>query len=186
MAKSIGREAEAFARLLLQTVERLAAGGGWVRARAALDQTVAAHPHHPYVASIEAKPARRIGLSAVAERIRAAEFPHLERRKAGLRRNAPVFYRIGRPVVELELNLPFLTPASHPLVTRHRASDAASGGSARRAALIDPPAKAPWRRRLLRRPVVEAGPVRRWWTRLYTIVTAIAAAATRRATQRGR
>jgi hypothetical protein len=96
MGWSLARDAEDFAQLILRTVERLGQDGGWVPAGQALEQTLAEHPEHAYVAKLRAKPARRIGLSTITERVRAAKFPHLERRKAGIRRNAPVFYRIAR------------------------------------------------------------------------------------------
>jgi hypothetical protein len=153
MAQPIARDAEDFARLLLQTVERLGADGEWVPARTAFERAAADHPGHPYLGHIAAKPGRRIGLSAIAERLRAAEFAHIERRKAGTRRNAPVLYRVGRAGMELGLQLPHDVPARHPLVSR-RAVEAQieRGGSARRVALGAPPAKSPWRRRLLLRP----------------------------------
>ena len=85
MARSSARDAENFARLLFETVERLGASGEWVPARQAFAQTVADHPEHPYALHLDAKPARRTGLATVAERLRAAEFPSIERRKAGRR-----------------------------------------------------------------------------------------------------
>jgi hypothetical protein len=153
MAQSLARDAEDFARLMLQTIERLAHDGGWVRGRAAFEQTVADHPDHAYIARIRAKPAGRISLSAAAERVRAAEFPHLERRKVGTRRNAPVAYRIGRPGPGLDLPLPRDVAPSHPLVVRRRAAKPIPGKpvSARRAAMTEPPPRSPWRRRLRRR-----------------------------------
>ena len=96
MARSLARDAEDFARLMLQTIERLSQDGSWIRATDAFEQALSDHPDHAYVAQLRAKPTRRIGLSAVVERVRMAEFPHIERRKAGNRRNAPVFYRIAR------------------------------------------------------------------------------------------
>lgn len=152
MAQPIARDAQDFARLMLRTVERLGAGGEWVAARAAFERAAADHPEHPYLGHIAAKPGRQIGLSAIAERLRAAEFAHIERRKAGTRRNAPVLYRIGRAAMELGLQLPHPAPARHPLVSRRAVEvQIERGGSARRVALSEPPAKSPWRRRLLRR-----------------------------------
>jgi hypothetical protein len=181
MAQSLARDAEDFARLMLQTIERLAHDGGWVRGRAAFEQTVAEHPRHAYVARIRARPAGRISLSAAAERVRAAEFPHLERRKVGTRRNAPVMYRIGRPDPGLDLRLPRDIAPSHPLVVQRHA-EAARPVSARRAALTKALPKSPWRRRLRRRgsasgralATVSWSP-RRWWERLRTLVRALAA-----------
>ena len=185
MARSLARDAEDFARLMLQTVERLGQDGGWVRAREAFEQTVADHPDHVYVAQVKAKPARRIGLFAAAERLRTAEFAHLERRKVGTQRNAPVLYRIARPDPGLDLQLPHEIAPSHPLLIKRRAGGAARGQavSARRAALTEP--QSPWRRRLLRRVslVGDTAPawlVRLWWTRLRSLAGALAASVTGR------
>jgi hypothetical protein len=182
MARSLARDAEDFARLMLQTVERLGQDGGWVRAREAFEQTVADHPDHVYVAQVKAKPARRIGLFAAAERLRTAEFGHLERRKVGTRRNAPVMYRIARPDPGLDLQLPHEVGPSHPLLIKRRAGGAARGErvSARRAALTEPPPQSPWRRRLLRRvslagDIAPACLVRLWWAHLCGLVGTLAA-----------
>lgn len=163
MARSLARDAEDFARLMLQTMERLGRDGGWVRATQAFEQTLGDHPDHAYVAQLQDKPTRRIGLNGVVERMRVAEFPHLERRKAGTRRNAPVFYRIGRPGPALDLQLPYEVAPSHPLLVQRRA-EAAPGeaGSARRAALTEGPPKSPWRRRLLLRPAAAAAGIETW------------------------
>ena len=174
MAQPIARDAQDFARLMLRTVERLGQGGEWVSAREAFERAVAEHPDHPYLGHIAAKPGRRIGLSATLERLRAAEFPSLERRKQGPRRNAPVLYRVGPAPVALDLQLPHDAPASHPLVTRRRAVEAQSerATSARRAALTEPAVRSPWRRRLLPRTAgasqgIESAmrSLRRWWRR---------------------
>jgi hypothetical protein len=151
MARSLARDAQDFARLMLHTVERLGQDGGWVPAGQAFEQTLAQHPDHVFIAQLQAKPGRRIGLSAIAERVRAAEFPHLERRKAGTRRNAPLYYRIARPDPALELHLPYDIAPSHPLLVQRRAAGT-EPASARRAALTEAPPKSPWRRRLLLRP----------------------------------
>jgi hypothetical protein len=183
MAQSLARDAEDFARLLLQTVERLGPGGDWVRARDAFEQAVADHPDHAFVAHLKAKPARRIGVFAAAERLREAEFPRIERRKVGTRRNAPVMYRAGGPRPALDLQLPYEVPASHPLLVRRRADMAAGPElvSARRAALTAASPSSPWRRRLLRRVSAAGGAiapaswsVRLWWTRLRAAVSALA------------
>jgi hypothetical protein len=183
MAQPLARDAEEFARLMLQTVERLGHDGGWVRARAAFEQAVADHPDHVFVAQFNAKPARRIGLSAVAERLRTTEFPHIERRKLGTRRNAPVMYRIGRPDPGLELHLPYEVASSHPLLVQRRADSAALTRtvSARHAALTEPPPTSPWRRRLLRRAAATDGDsappwsMGQWWAYLRAVFRAIAA-----------
>jgi hypothetical protein len=183
MARSHARDAEDFARLLLQTVERLGQDGDWVRAREAFDQAVADHPDHAFVAHLKAKPARRIGVFAAAERLRDAEFPQIERRRVGVRRNAPVMYRVGRPDLGLDLQLPYEVPASHPLVVRRRVERAARPKrvSARRAALTAASPPSPWRRRLLRRVTAAGGAiapaswsVRGWWTRLRAALSALA------------
>jgi hypothetical protein len=185
MARSLMRDAEDFAQLILRTVERLGQDGRWVPAGEALEQTLAEHPDHACVAQLRAKPARRIGLSTITERVRAAAFPHLERRKAGIRRNAPVFYRIARPNPALHFNLPYEIAASHPLLVRRRVAKARPV-SARRAALTAAPPKSPWRRRLLLRPTATpAGqaahwPPRRFWARLSAVIVAFAAGRTRR------
>jgi hypothetical protein len=187
MARSLARDAEDFARLMLQTVERLGQDGGWVGARDAFEQTIADHPDHVYVAQIKAKPARRIGLFAAAERLRTAEFAHIERRKVGTRRNAPVVYRLARPGPGLDLQLPYEAPPSHPLLLKRRVDVAAPGQtvSARRAALTEPPPQSPWRRRLLRRASARrygepAWTVRLWWSRLRSFAGALAASVSRR------
>jgi hypothetical protein len=188
MARSLARDAEDFARLMLQTIERLSRDGSWIRATDAFEQTLSNQPDHAYIIQLRAKASRRIGLSGIVERMRTAEFPHLERRKAGNRRNAPVFYRIGRPGPGLDLQLPYDVAASHPLLVQRR-TEAAPGepGSARRAALTERPPKSPWRRRLLLRPAAVAATIAPWpdllrslWTRLLGGVATIAAAMTGR------
>jgi hypothetical protein len=185
MARSLARDAEEFAQLILRTVERLGHDGGWVPAGQALEHTLAEHPDHAYVAQLRAKPARRIALSTITERVRAAEFPHLERRKAGIRRNAPVFYRIARPNPALNFNLPYEIAPSHPLLVRRRVARA-KPVSARRAALTAAPPKSPWRRRMLLRPTVAPGdqvahwPPRLFWARLSAAIAAFAVGRPRR------
>ena len=188
MARSLAREAEDFARLMLQTIERLSQDGSWIRATDAFEQTLGNQADHAYISQLRAKPTRRIGLSGIVERLRTAEFPHIERRKAGNRRNAPVFYRIARPGPGLDLHLPYEVAASHPLLVQRR-TEAAPGepGSARRAALTEAPPKSPWRRRLLLRPAAVATTIEPWpdllrslWTRLLGVVTTITAGMTGR------
>jgi hypothetical protein len=184
MGWSLARDAEDFARLILHTVERLGQDGRWVPAGQALEQTLADHPDHGYVGKLRAKPARRIALSTVTERVRASDFPHLERRKAGIRRNAPVFYRIARPNSALNFNLPYEIAPSHPLLVRRRAAKTRPV-SARRAALTKTPPKSPWRRRMLLRPsMAPAGQVAHWrprlfWARLSAVIAAFAAGRTK-------
>jgi hypothetical protein len=188
MARSLARDAEDFARLILQTIERLSQDGSWIRATDACDQTQSQHPEHAYVAQLRAKPTRRIALSVAVERIRMAEFPHIERRKAGNRRSAPVFYRIARAGAGLDLQLPYEVAASHPLLVQRRTEAAPpESGSARRAALTEGPPKSPWRRRLRLRPAADAAAIepwpsllRLWWTRLLGAVATISAGITGR------
>jgi hypothetical protein len=185
MARSLARDAEDFARLMLQTVERLGQDGSWVRAAHAFEQTLVEHPDHVYVARLQAKPSRRIGLSAVAERVRAAEFPHLERRQAGARRNAPLFYRVARAEPGLQFRLPYDVAPSHPLLVQRRAASA-EPVFARRAALTEGPPNSPWRRRLRRRPTnTGADEVPPWsprllWARVREFVSMLAATMSRR------
>jgi hypothetical protein len=188
MARSLARDAEDFARLMLQTIEQLSQDGGWIRGTDAFDRALNDHPDHAYVAQLRAKPTRRIGLSAAVERLRMAEFAHIERRKAGNRRSAPVFYRIARPGPGLDLQLPYEVAASHPLVVQRRAETAPrEPGSARRAALTERPPKSPWRRRaLLRRAAaataIEPWPplLRLWWARLLGVLATMTAGITGR------
>jgi hypothetical protein len=85
---------EDFARLFFREIEACAELGTWVSAGLLFARTVDLHADHPYARAIEAKPGRRIGFTRVSEAVRRAEFPHIERRKTGLRRNAPVFFRV--------------------------------------------------------------------------------------------
>jgi hypothetical protein len=185
MARSLAREAADFARLMLHTVERLGQDGSWVRAAHAFEQTLAQHPDHVYVARLEAKPSRRIGLSAVAERVRAAEFPHLERCQAGARRNAPLFYRVARADPAFQFRLPYDVAPSHPLLVQRRVASM-EPMSARRAALTEGPPSSPWRRRLLLRPTntcADQGPPwspRLLWARVRDLVSVLAATVTGR------
>jgi hypothetical protein len=188
MARSLARDAEDFARLMLHTIERLSQDGGWIRATDAFDRTLSEHPDHAYAAQLRAKPTRRIGLSGAVERIRMAAFPHIERRKAANRRSAPVFYRIARVGPGLDLQLPYEAAPSHPLVVQRRAEVAPrEPGSARRAALTEGGPKSPWRRRLRLRPAAAAAAMepwphllRLWWTRLLGALATLTAGMARR------
>jgi hypothetical protein len=145
MAGTVAAQTRDFARRFFQMVLELG-GGGWVAASDAFERTLTAHPDHPYVAYLQANRARRAGFSAAAERVREQEFPQIERRKAGTRRNAPVFYRIGGPGRAFQLDLPYEVPSSHPL----RATGTPRGNPLRREP--EPAeARSPWRRRLSRR-----------------------------------
>jgi hypothetical protein len=138
-----------------------------------------------YVAQLKAKPTRRISLSATVERIRSAEFPHLERCQAGARRNAPLFYRVARPGPALDLRLPYEVAPSHPLLVQRRAAGT-EPVSARRAAFTEAPPQSPWRRRLLLRPAdgwADQAPSwspRLLWARVCGFVSVLAAAVTGR------
>jgi hypothetical protein len=59
MARSPARDAEDFARLMLQTIERLSLDGGWVRASKAFEQTLSDHRATPTSPSFG--PSRRDG-----------------------------------------------------------------------------------------------------------------------------
>jgi hypothetical protein len=146
MASTVAAQTRDFARRFFQVVLELG-GEGWVAASDAFARTAAAHADHPYLAYIGANRARRAGFAAVAERIREQEFPQIERRKAGLRRNAPVFYRIGRPDHALSFDLPYEVPSSHPL----RVAAPGGRGNPLRREPEQAPARSPWRRRLRRR-----------------------------------
>jgi hypothetical protein len=150
MAGSVATQTRDFARRFFAVVSELGRED-WVSANEAFERTITAHPDHPYVAYIRASRVRRAGFAAAAEHVRQAKFPQIERRKAGTRRNAPVFYRVARPDMSFRLNLPYQVPPSHPLRT---ASDARSAW--RR----DPEtaeAGSPWRRRQRsRRPTPDA------------------------------
>jgi hypothetical protein len=74
-------DTEDFARLLLRTIEQQGRDG-WVRYSDALGLTIDANPDHPYVSYVKEKPGRRPRLAAVAERIREAEFAHIDRQRA--------------------------------------------------------------------------------------------------------
>lgn len=199
MATPIARDAEEFARLMLQTLERRGARGGWVTLRELFDQTAAGHPQHAYLALVAAKPSRRGGLSAVLERLREAEFPDVERRKDGEGRSAALLYRSARaaavaaPVpaaaqasVRLDLQLPYEAPASHPLLDQRRAVEARrEQPSARRSAMTETTPSSPWRRRLLPRalPLPPGGLEQAWaslrqhWGRLRATVAELATGA---------
>jgi hypothetical protein len=141
MAVTVAAQTRDFARCYLQMILDLGRDD-WVAASEAFERTLSAHPDHPYVAYLRANPARRAGFSATAERVREEEFPQIQRRKAGTRRNAPVFYRVGRQP-SLSLHLPYDVPSSHPL----RTAESAGGNPLRRQAKTQEP-RSPWRRRL--------------------------------------
>jgi hypothetical protein len=192
MARPIARDAEDFARLMLQTLEQRGPEGEWIAVRELYEQTAARHPAHAYVGLVAAKPARRNALTSTLERLRAAEFPDIERRKDGGKRHAAALYRSARPAaavverqaaVSLDLRLPYEAPASHPLLDERRATEARGAGSARRTAMTESVAVSPWRRRLLpRRLPLPPGAleqawssVRRYWGRLVATVSDLAA-----------
>jgi hypothetical protein len=94
MPSLVAAHGEDFARLFFREIEACAEPGTWVPAGLLFTQTLDVHADHPYARAIETKPGRRIGFTKASERVRRAEFPHIERRKTGLRRNAPVFFRV--------------------------------------------------------------------------------------------
>ncbi len=160
MARPIARDAEDFARLMLRMLEQQ---GEWLAGRELFERAAARHPEHPYLAHVAARPARRSALNATLEALCAAEFPHLEQRKDGARRNAATLYRDARPAaavepqahVSLDLHLPYETPASHPLLDERRAAEARGEqpASSRRSAMTVSSPRSPWRRRLLPLPL---------------------------------
>jgi hypothetical protein len=94
MPSLVAAHGEDFARLFFREIEACAEPGTWVPAGLLFAQTLDVHADHPYARDLETKPGRRIGFTKASERVRRAEFPHIERRKTGLRRNAPVFFRV--------------------------------------------------------------------------------------------
>jgi hypothetical protein len=186
MASTVAAQTRDFARRFFQVVlER--GGEGWVAASDAFERTAAAHAGHPYVAYVQANRARRAGFAAAAERVREHEFPQIERRKAGTRRNAPVFYRVGRADMSFSLELPYEVPSSHPL---RAARGTAKGNPLRRES--EPAARSPWRRRLSRRRTSEdassAAPrwAADWWQKLADRAAGLLDAVTRTASRRQR
>lgn len=167
MAGTVAAHTRDFARHFFQTVlER--GDEEWVAASDAFERTAAAHADHPYLAYLQVNRARRAGFAAIAERVREREFPQIERRKAGTRRNAPVFYRIGRADTSFRLELPYEVPSSHPL----RTAKATPRGNPLRRGPEPAAARSPWRRRLRkRRPgddtaSGETRPAAGWWRKL--------------------
>jgi hypothetical protein len=146
MAGTVAAQTRDFARRFFQVVLELGCKD-WVAASEAFERTLTAHADHPYATYVQANRARKAGFAAAAERVREQEFPQIERRKAGTRRNAPVFYRVGRPGASFSLDLPYEVPSSHPL---RAARGAATGSPLRREP--EPAARSPWRQRLRRRP----------------------------------
>jgi hypothetical protein len=94
MPSLVATHGEDFARVFFREIEACAEPGTWVPAGLLFARTLEVHANHPYARAIEAKPGRRIGFTLASERARRAEFAHIERRKTGLRRNAPVFFRV--------------------------------------------------------------------------------------------
>ena len=86
--------AQEFGRQFMRNVERMAADR-WVRSIDVYRRTIDELPNNAYVRHIQEKSARAMTVTAVIERIREAEFPHLEREKRGSYSAAPVFYRVS-------------------------------------------------------------------------------------------
>jgi len=153
MAHPIVADAEDFARALFRLVEHRGRRGEPVAQREVLEKTIAALPEHPYVRYIQEKPARRARLAEVAERIRAAEFPHIERLRDGTRRGAPVYFKLPPPCRELTPADPAAAPTPPPEAAAPTAgpatappSAASAGGRAAADAALphdDPGARAP-------------------------------------------
>jgi hypothetical protein len=160
MATTVAAQTRDFARRFLEVVLEWGRDD-WLSAKDAFERTIAAHPDHPYVAYVRANRARRAGFSAAAEQIREQEFPQIERRKVGTRRNAPVYYCVGRKEAAFSLELPYDVPPSHPL----RTAKAPPRGNPLRREPAQAAARAPWRRRLGRRRTAE-GSSAGWWQKL--------------------
>jgi hypothetical protein len=182
MASTVAAQTRDFARRFFEVVLELG-GDDWVSAQDAFERTLATHPEHPYAAYVQNDRARRAGFAAAAEQVRANEFPRIERRKAGTRRNAPVFYRVGRADSSFQLQLPYDVPPSHPLRT---AASSPRGSPLRR----EPDARSPWRRRQASRRAVpdasEAWPALGWWHKLADGAAGLLDAVTRIAPKRWR
>jgi len=99
MAQTVTADAEDFARFVFRLIEERGANGAWLPARDVLEQAAAAYPTHPFVEALAEKPGRRVVFATAAERVRRKEFAHIERKKRGTQRNAPVFYRLSRPML---------------------------------------------------------------------------------------
>lgn len=99
MARTVTADAEDFARFFFRLIEERGSGGAWLAARDVLEQAASAHPTHPFVEALAENPGRRVVFSAAAERVRRSDFAHIERKKRGTRRAAPVFYRLSRPML---------------------------------------------------------------------------------------
>jgi hypothetical protein len=184
MASTVAAETKDFARRFFGMVLELG-GEDWVSGHDAFERTLAAHPDHPYAAYIQADRARRAGFAAAAERVRAREFPQIERRKVGTRRNAPVFYRVGRANAGFSLHLPYDVPPSHPL--RTAAATPRTNPLRREPGPQD--AGSPWRRRqAVRRavPSSSATPSAGWWRKLTDGAAALLDRVTRVASRRSR
>jgi hypothetical protein len=187
MATTVAAQTRDFARRFLEVVLELGRDD-WLSANDAFERTIAAHPDHPYVAYVQANRARRAGFSAAAECIREQEFPQIERRKVGTRRNAPVYYRVGRREAAFSLELPYDVPPSHPLRT---AREPSRGNPLRRES-AQAAARAPWRRRLHRRRTSESPSSARprwsagWWQKLVGRAAKLLDAITSAASQRRR
>jgi len=162
METTVAAQTRDFARRFFALIEEQDSDE-WVSANDAFASALAAHPDHPYVAYVRGDRARRAGFSAAAESIREAEFPQIERRKAGTRRNAPVFYRTRRPGTGMTLELPYEVPPSHPL----RAAMDGNHPLRREPESTEP--GSPWRRRAgaLRTnsdaPDEDQGAIAGWW-----------------------
>jgi type II secretory pathway component PulJ len=187
MASTVAAQTRDFARRFFQVVLELG-GQDWVAASDAFERTITAHADHPYVAYLQANRARRAGFPAAAERVREQEFPQIERRKAGTRRNAPVFYRIGRADAAFSLDLPYEVPSSHPL----RVARGAAKGSPLRRDPEPAAARSPWRRRLSRRRTSENASSAKprwsagWWQKLADGAAGLLDTITRTASKRQR
>lgn len=140
MQTTVAAHTRDFARRFFILIEDLGSQE-WLPAADIFARTLTAHPDHPYVALVEGKPACTAAFTKTAEQLRQAEFAHIEHRKAGTARNAPVFYRTPRPAVGMTLELPYQVPSGHPLRT------ASPSSHPLRREPDATPARSPWRRR---------------------------------------
>ena len=167
METTVAEQTRDFARCFFTLIEALDSDD-WLSANDTFARTLMTHPDHPYVAYIRGDRARRAGFAAAAEGIREAEFPSIERRKVGTRRNAPVFYRTWRPGTGMTLALPYQAPQGHPLRTPVEANHPL------RREPEAAPSRSPWRRRFeARRTRAEGSTQDRrsiagWWSAITT------------------
>jgi hypothetical protein len=166
MRTTVAEQTRDFARHFFTLIEELDSGA-WQSAKDAFARTLEAHPGHPYAAYIRRDRVRRAGFASAAEQVRRAEFPQIERRKAGTRNNAPVYYRIRRPGTGPTLSMPYQVPLGHPLRVA-----SGSGVHPLRTEPEDKEPRSTWRRRFNARQAGDAAKDDRsivtWWHAITT------------------